>query len=371
MDGNIEKMQSLTGRIKGLGIDKTLTKKGMCAEAEATGKALATKVSITDIVDDLLSVASDKPLSANQGRLLKKLIDEIDPHYAENVIYNDTNVKDALDKVSKAENIDYDGEKSVRGAIDELKGTIGCTEDNLIINVNILSEQTMNNVTCTPNGDGTFTLNGTATARAFFNINYNQDRAFKSGDYVVSGGNDKAFVQVVSSNESIAISEGADVEFTTTNSADNWVRILINEGTVLDNVTVHPYVRYNFKKDLQSQLNNEKGIVKTWEPKGTNLYPHRNYYIKRSNSITIYFMTTPGALTENAVGLVICEDVCKTFGITNFRDCFTVGFALIGNAGQCVPIGISAKSNTLNVERMNVNTQSNSSCYGQITIVTA
>jgi hypothetical protein len=102
MDGNIEKMQSLTGRIKGLGIDKTLTKKGMCAEAEATGKALATKVSITDIVDDLLSVATDKPLSANQGRLLKKQIDEIDPHYAENVLYNDTNVKDALDKVSKA-----------------------------------------------------------------------------------------------------------------------------------------------------------------------------------------------------------------------------------------------------------------------------
>ena len=97
MDGNIEKMQSLTGRIKGLGIDKTLTKKGMCAEAEAVGKALATKVSITDIVDDLTSVADDKPLSANQGRLLKKQIDEIDPHYAENVVYDKTNVKSALD----------------------------------------------------------------------------------------------------------------------------------------------------------------------------------------------------------------------------------------------------------------------------------
>ena len=99
MDGNIEKMQSLTGRIKGLGIDKTLTKKGMCAEAEAVGKALATKVSITDIVDDFLSVATDKPLSANQGRLLKKQIDEIDPHYAENVIYDETDVKSALDDI--------------------------------------------------------------------------------------------------------------------------------------------------------------------------------------------------------------------------------------------------------------------------------
>ena len=124
MDGNIEKMQSLTGRIKGFGIDKTLTKKGMCAEAEATGEALATKVSITDIVDDLLSVATDKTLSANQGRLLKKLIDEIDPHYAENVLYNDTNVKDALDKVSNAENIAYDSEKSVQVAIDELNDNV-------------------------------------------------------------------------------------------------------------------------------------------------------------------------------------------------------------------------------------------------------
>lgn len=123
MDGNIEKMQSLTGRIKALAIDTTLTKKGMCAEAKATGEALATKVNITDIVDDLTSVADDKPLSANQGRLLKKQIDEIDPHYAENVIYDDTNVKDALDKVSNAENIAYN-EKSVQGAIDELNTNV-------------------------------------------------------------------------------------------------------------------------------------------------------------------------------------------------------------------------------------------------------
>ena len=124
MDGNIEKMQSLTGRIKGLGIDKTLTKKGMCAEAKATGEALAKKVNISDIVDDLTSVADDKPLSANQGRILKKQIDEIDPHYAENVIYDDTNVKDAIDKLSKAENIAYDEEKSVQGAIDEVSENV-------------------------------------------------------------------------------------------------------------------------------------------------------------------------------------------------------------------------------------------------------
>ena len=163
MDGNIEKMQSLTGRIVGLGIDKTLTKKGMCAEAEATGKALATKVSITDIIDDLLSVASDKPLSANQGRLLKKLIDEIDPHYAENVLYNDTNVKDALDKVSKAENIAYDGEKSVQGAIDEIKGAIGSTSTNLMPYPYENPTYESNGISYADLGDGRIKVNGSNT----------------------------------------------------------------------------------------------------------------------------------------------------------------------------------------------------------------
>ena len=107
MNGNLKNLQSLTGKIKSFRIDTTLTKKGMCAESKAVGDALAAKVNISDIIDDLLSVASDKPLSANQGRLLKKLIDEIDPHYAENVLYNDTNVKDALDKVFEENNDIY------------------------------------------------------------------------------------------------------------------------------------------------------------------------------------------------------------------------------------------------------------------------
>ena len=73
----IAKILTVLGK-KVLFVDTTLTKKGMSAEAKATGDALATKVNITDIVDDLTSVADDKPLSANQGRILKKQIDEID-----------------------------------------------------------------------------------------------------------------------------------------------------------------------------------------------------------------------------------------------------------------------------------------------------
>lgn len=174
MNGNLKNLQSLTGKIKSFKIDTTLTKKGMCAESKAVGDALAAKVNISDIIDDLLSVASDKPLSANQGRLLKKLIDEIDPHYAENVLYNDTNVKDALDKVSKAENIAYDDEKSVQGAIDEIKGAIGDTSTNLIPYPYVISTYEYNGMSYTELGDGRIKANGSTSdgASGFYLQNY-------------------------------------------------------------------------------------------------------------------------------------------------------------------------------------------------------
>ena len=38
---------------------------------------LATKVNISDVIDNLTSTHTNKPLSANQGRVLKELIDAI------------------------------------------------------------------------------------------------------------------------------------------------------------------------------------------------------------------------------------------------------------------------------------------------------
>ena len=60
-----------------------------------------------------------------------------------------------IGEVSKAENIAYDGEKSVQGAIDELKGTIGYTNKNLLKPIFITSA-TLNGVTCTYNADGSY-----------------------------------------------------------------------------------------------------------------------------------------------------------------------------------------------------------------------
>lgn len=55
-----------------------------------TNTLLEAKVSITDIKDDLTSTDTDKPLSANQGKVLKGLIDYIDDYLtvADNQVYN-------------------------------------------------------------------------------------------------------------------------------------------------------------------------------------------------------------------------------------------------------------------------------------------
>lgn len=58
-------------------IDVTLTKRNQCAEAKATGEALEARVKKVDIVDNLKSNASDRPLSAKQGAELKRMIDEL------------------------------------------------------------------------------------------------------------------------------------------------------------------------------------------------------------------------------------------------------------------------------------------------------
>ena len=268
MNGNIENMQSLTGRIKGLGIDKTLTKKGMCAEAEATGKALATKVSITDIVDDVLSVATDKPLSANQGRLLKKQIDEIDPHNAENVIYGDTNVKNAIDKLSKAENISYDEEKSVQGAIDELSKYTGLVKSKNLL-INIAETKSYNGGgTVTVNKDKSITINGTFTdSNTIVHLDSKNNNLELGKEYVAS----ISKVDVgITFNVTFYTSGSTTVDCGSTNTSINFTTpsaiylnrlfLSIPSGTY-DNVTIYPMISVDggeyepYVADVQTQLN--------------------------------------------------------------------------------------------------------------------
>jgi hypothetical protein len=312
MDGNIEKMQSLTGRIKGLGIDKTLTKKGMCAEAEATGKALATKVSITDIVDDLLSVATDKPLSANQGRLLKKLIDEIDPHYAENVLYKDTNVKDALDKVSKAENIAYDGDKSVQGAIDEVKRTLGYTvSKNLLPHPYHSLTVAENGVKWADDGEGRVTANGTTTTLDSYMQCARYSLFLPSGTYILNGcpngGSNNTYFIVANYAENdirydVGYDYGEGVQFTL--DEGRWLScdVVVKQGQTVNNLVFKPMISKEggefepYVTDVNTRLQHYDYLDITSKiNKSSNCHSLISAYVKNG------FVHIKGVINESAV----------------------------------------------------------------------
>lgn len=330
MDGNIEKMQSLTGRIKSLAIDTTLTKKGMCAEAKATGEALATKLNITDIVDELTSVASDKPLSANQGRVLKKQIDEIDPHFAENVVYDESNVKDALDKT--------------QGDIDVLKGTIGYTSKNLIPYPHFHTTMDNNGIKYTDNGDGTINANGTSTAQANYSIKnrITENYVVKKGKYILTGcpqgGSRNTYcLELGKSNASngfelIGVDSGDGFEFEIEEDTSNvGVTFTVTSGVKLDNVVIKPMIRLAsikddsyepYKADVQTQLGE---IVEYTIQNATPFSAERNYFIKSKNRLTICFcinLTNEINSTNKSVTLV--SDVKKTFGVNEVRPSFAL-----------------------------------------------
>lgn len=73
--GNITGRGMLRGNITSIPrIDNTLTKKGQAADAEAVGIELGKKINYTDVVNSLDSAATDKPLSANMGKVIDENI---------------------------------------------------------------------------------------------------------------------------------------------------------------------------------------------------------------------------------------------------------------------------------------------------------
>lgn len=112
VEGNVKEnnsLRNLKGKITTVPqLDDTLSKSGHSADAKAVGEALEERVRKSDIIDSLTSDATDRPLSANQGSVLKKMIGDINLSEAGTVGYDNlasgltsTNMQSAIDEVAE------------------------------------------------------------------------------------------------------------------------------------------------------------------------------------------------------------------------------------------------------------------------------
>lgn len=136
MDGNLENNQALNelkGKIVRIPrVDDTLSREGYAADAKKTGDALNEKLKKTDVVDNLTTDDPEKPLSARQGTVIKKQLDNINLSEAGAVGYNNetsgleaTNMQSAVDELaSKA--------KTQGGYIDDLALAMDAFEENYL-----------------------------------------------------------------------------------------------------------------------------------------------------------------------------------------------------------------------------------------------
>ena len=111
-----------------------------------------------------------------------------------------------------------------------------------------LKTTTKNGVTCTANGDGTYTLNGTATDNVFFDINKNipinkgtkyKAVCFKDEDYI----QDKieSSVRRVDTANSYVFNNGSFVS----DSENCWLWFRIEKGVTVSNLVANPMITTN------------------------------------------------------------------------------------------------------------------------------
>ena len=100
-------LNCLKGKIASLSpyaVDKTLSVEGSSADSKAVGDALDKKVSYTDIVDDLTTSDSKRPLSAKQGVELKKSMTNLSGSVSESLSNMEHDIDALENSVNSAQN---------------------------------------------------------------------------------------------------------------------------------------------------------------------------------------------------------------------------------------------------------------------------
>lgn len=136
MDGNVETNQTvynLNGKIISIPVvDSTLLKEGHAADAKVTGEELEARVKKSDIVDNLTTEDARKPLSANQGKVLKKMLDDMTTSGAGSVGYDNTTSGLAANNMQSAIDELADKAKTQGNHIDDLAIQMDDFEENYL-----------------------------------------------------------------------------------------------------------------------------------------------------------------------------------------------------------------------------------------------
>ena len=204
------------------GVDETLTQSGKAADAKKTGER------IDELKGDI----------ARSKEAIKDLSDKkITKFYASNLgetTLNDSDNGKIADMMlyGKSEQKQYSGKNL-------LNPTLGTT--------------TINGVTCTANGDGTYTLNGTASAdTTFYLLPRDETRHISNGTYYITGclgGSSKSYyIQYQGRNEgdtdntvSSRCMDGTTLPFEITeDTKKDFIIIRVISGTSCNNIVLKP-----------------------------------------------------------------------------------------------------------------------------------
>lgn len=196
-----------------------------------------------------------------------------------------------------------------------------------------LATTTSNGVTCTKNNDGTYTLNGTATARTFFNINSNipiikgvtykvvciRDEDIDPGKFLSCVRRKATSAEYIFNNGTFI----ADTDLC-------WLWIEVEKDKTMNNVTIKPMLTTDLEATYDDYVPSSGYEIKTC---GKNLLPISSIESRTVNGVTFTnngdgTYTLNGTATNDAKFSLINQGTLeiiqvidgKTFKVTGFKE---------------------------------------------------
>jgi hypothetical protein len=267
-------LQELRGKVQSIPqTDETLSLRGYSADAKAVGDALAEKTNKKDIIDNLSSDATDRPLSAYQGAVLKKMIGDVNLSEAGTVGYDNassglsaTNMQSAIDEVAE-------------------------TSKNALPKTGGMIEGTLQ-VRNADNGHGVVAKNNSATT--------------DYGTYVAD---------VTKGGKSAKVSVSAELNLLTFTDTDGQIRDIFHEGN-------KPFGSYTGNGSANEREIDTKGLGRLIMVYNTNffslVFPEGALVIKTSDKSIDFFPSTKVYYLNGKLGLNLSNEAFNKSGETYY-----------------------------------------------------